>query len=88
MQKVLEAYFDLDFLDELSTPRQKKDGNFYSTSRAAWDLANLLLCPVRLSACFLSCSVLMETICISPYVLYITTVRKNVVKIGRIAVGS
>lgn len=30
MQKALQPYIDLDFLDELSAPRQKKDGNFYS----------------------------------------------------------
>lgn len=42
MQKVLEAYFDLDFLDELSTPRQKKDGNFYSTYTAEIQAGYLL----------------------------------------------
>lgn len=30
MQKTLQEYIDLDFLDELSAPKQKKDGNFYS----------------------------------------------------------
>ena len=34
MQNALKSYIDLDFLDELSVPRQKKDGNFYSVYTA------------------------------------------------------
>lgn len=34
MQQALEKYIDFDFLDELSSPKQKKDGNFYSTYSA------------------------------------------------------
>lgn len=31
MYNALQQYIDFDFLDELSPPRQKKDGHFYST---------------------------------------------------------
>lgn len=34
MQQALEKYIDLEFLDELSSPKQKKDGNFYTTYSA------------------------------------------------------
>lgn len=34
MYNALQQYIDFDFLDELSPPRQKKDGHFYSTYTA------------------------------------------------------
>lgn len=34
MQQALENYIDMDFLDVLSSSKQKKDGNFYSTYSA------------------------------------------------------
>lgn len=45
MEKALETYIDLDFLDPLSSPRQKKDGNFYSTYLAELKPEYMYLAP-------------------------------------------
>ena len=47
MQKALQPYIDLDFLDELSAPRQKKDGNFYSIYTAELQPEYATLVPDR-----------------------------------------
>lgn len=47
MQKALQPYIDLDFLDELSAPRQKKDGNFYSIYTAELQPEYATLAPDR-----------------------------------------
>ena len=49
MQKALQPYIDLDFLDELSAPRQKKDGNFYSIYTAELQPEYATLAPDRSS---------------------------------------
>lgn len=45
MQKALTQYIDLDFLDELSSPKQKKDGKFYSTYLAELQPEYMPLAP-------------------------------------------
>lgn len=45
MQEALTQYIDLDFLDELSPPKQKKDGNFYSTYSAELQPEYMTLAP-------------------------------------------
>ena len=43
--QALEPYFDLDFLDPLSTPRKKKDGNYYTTYIAELQPSQTTLVP-------------------------------------------
>ena len=45
MQQALEPYFDLDFLDPLSAPRKKKDGNYYTTYIAELQPSLMTLVP-------------------------------------------
>lgn len=45
MQQALEPYFDLDFLDPLSAPRKKKDGNYYTTYIAELQPSQMTLVP-------------------------------------------
>lgn len=49
MRKALQQYIDFDFLDELSPPRQKKDGNFYSIYTAELQSEYTTLAPDRSS---------------------------------------
>lgn len=49
MHKALQQYIDFDFLDELSVPRQKKDGNFYSIYTAELQPEYTSLAPDRSS---------------------------------------
>lgn len=45
MRQALEPYFDLDFLDPLSAPRKKKDGNYYTTYIAELQPSQTTLVP-------------------------------------------
>ena len=45
MRQALEPYFDLDFLDPLSAPRKKKDGNYYTTYIAELQPSLMTLVP-------------------------------------------